>query len=170
MMRAYRDLNLFNPFRDDLASFEMSRIGAGRRVLLVAFDGGAPLAVRDTERALGGLGYSSYGPEMGNAMVEPNYPPGRMPPVQPPGESYFARPVQGEIVRDEAGRHYELMGDQVRLLGNLVRGSDGGVFELATAPAAFGAKPQDYVDAELDRKSTRLNSSHSRASRMPSSA
>ena len=37
------------------------------------------------------------------------------------------------------------------------------VVALATEPAA-------EIDAGLDRKSTRLNSSHSRASRMPSSA
>ena len=34
----------------------------------------------------------------------------------------------------------------------------------------WGVLMEDYRDWETDRKSTRLNSSHSRASRMPSSA
>ena len=43
-------------------------------------------------------------------------------------------------------------------------GSDASAVALAKCIGA------DYRDWETDRKSTRLNSSHSRASRMPSSA
>ena len=46
------------------------------------------------------------------------------------------------------------------------RDVDGTDFPLNT----FNFDPPDYRDWETDRKSTRLNSSHSRASRMPSSA
>ena len=41
--------------------------------------------------------------------------------------------------------------------------------ELFTA-ASFAQAPPSYPPQELDRKSTRLNSSHSLTSRMPSSA
>ena len=45
----------------------------------------------------------------------------------------------------------------------------GTTIKAAGSPAAFRLVDYEYV-LQLDRKSTRLNSSHSRASRMPSSA
>ena len=47
-----------------------------------------------------------------------------------------------------------------------------GVLESAEMPPTFGTNPElvQAIMAGGDRKSTRLNSSHSRASRMPSSA
>ena len=56
-----------------------------------------------------------------------------------------------------------------------LEGFDGHAFDTTALVAALGSAGGELVhvsdaNAEVDRKSTRLNSSHSRASRMPSSA
>ena len=63
------------------------------------------------------------------------------------------------VAKDTADREQSLHDN---FLGNLTEGAlvDRGLLQYAT----------DYRDWETDRKSTRLNSSHSAKSRMPSSA
>ena len=47
---------------------------------------------------------------------------------------------------------------------------DGNVYTFEVAPGANKVEIRQAVEAILDRKSTRLNSSHTDISRMPSSA
>src|SRR3546814_3577896 len=56
------------------------------------------------------------------------------------------------------------------LLENLLRHEDGVTVLPAPIEAVAKWDPKDEPDTEIDRRSTRLNSSHSCAPRMPSSA
>ena len=73
--------------------------------------------------------------------------------------------IEKERARD--GRFHEIVGQYNPL-------TTPPTVHLETARIQYwmekGAQPSETVKRLLDRKSTRLNSSHSRASRMPSSA
>jgi hypothetical protein len=53
-----------------------------------------------------------------------------MPPALPMAREERPRPVRGEILRDQEGRLYEKIGEQIRPLNKLVSGSRGQVLEL----------------------------------------
>ena len=53
-----------------------------------------------------------------------------MPPALPMTREERPRPVRGEILRDQEGRLYEKIGEQIRPLNKLVSGSRGQVLEL----------------------------------------
>ena len=58
--------------------------------------------------------------------------------------------------------------DQLKVVGKPTDRIDGKLKTTGTAPYAY--ERHDVVPNQADRKSTRLNSSHERRSRMPSSA
>src|SRR3546814_6988212 len=72
-----------------------------------------------------------------------------------------------------AGRDHGIIGGQIPFGAVFVRGEPETVHQVAfqrlELPAIFQADEIVRLDGEADRKSTRLNSSHSCASRMPSS-
>ena len=80
-------------------------------------------------------------------------------------DSYFRNSVNAPALRDLHSYGYSLSFSQpVYRPQNLIQ-YDQAEFQVKQAEATFGQANQD-----LDRKSTRLNSSHSDRSRMPSSA
>ena len=62
--------------------------------------------------------------------------------------------------------------ERIILFGSYARGEAGpdSDLDLLVVMPVYGSKREKELEIGVDRKSTRLNSSHSRASRMPSSA
>jgi hypothetical protein len=56
-----------------------------------------------------------------------------LPPALPMAREERPRPVRGEILRDQEGRLYEKIGEQIRPLSKLVSGSRGQVLELVSS-------------------------------------
>jgi hypothetical protein len=99
---------------------------------------------------------------MGIMLMTPDeaavYPPGRavgplppMPAPQPPtlltagDRRFFPRRVQGEILRDNAGRLYEKIGQSVRPIHKLVVGPKGEIVELAPSRRAGAISSTPHV-------------------------
>ena len=79
------------------------------------------------------------------------------------GSATYRPEVVGKVGVVAAGRHFAAEAG-MRMLARGGNAIDAGV------AATFAAAVTEISHFGLDRKSTRLNSSHSRASRMPSSA
>ena len=91
-------------------------------------------------------------------------------------EKMFADVTDGIaiIINSETGIYYGLNGLGTAVYENLMNGSSVAEVLLALksisgVPADIEAKLNEFI-SKLDRKSTRLNSSHTDSSRMPSSA
>ena len=70
------------------------------------------------------------------------------------------------LVFDVIGRYLRYRGYEVRFIRNFTDVDD----KIIKRAQEEGVPPRELAERYVDRKSTRLNSSHSRASRMPSSA
>jgi hypothetical protein len=82
-----------------------------------------------------------------------------MPPALPMArdERVQVRPVRGEILRGQAGRLYEKIGEQIRPLHKLVSGSRGQVLELVPSqePISEISVPADSKEPSADLEETR---------------
>jgi len=124
---------------DDHAAYELPPIYGRKRVFLVAIQadqaaracaGTSPLqrvhvmVVRPGERA-------EFDSPVSLLAALPEITPGVIPAYRVGGDLPLRpRPVQGEILWNEAGHFYERLGPQVRLLQNLVSGPRGEILEL----------------------------------------
>ncbi|HEY7316498.1 MAG TPA: hypothetical protein VIE89_02920 [Candidatus Binatia bacterium] len=96
-----------------------------------------------------------------------------MPPALPMARQEQPRPVRGEILRDQAGRMYEKIGDQIRPLNKLVTDSGGQVLELVPTSRAL---TETYAPVETDappidaQKTQRAKSPEDGRQRKPSGA
>ena len=91
----------------------------------------------------------------GHSLAQPQ----AAPPVQSQSQRYIPKELAAKLESARANRSMEGERRIVTILFCDVKGSTALAEQL---------DPEEW--AEIDRKSTRLNSSHSRASRMPSSA
>jgi hypothetical protein len=123
----------------DRAAYELSPIYGRKRVFLVAIQADQPapacagtsplqrvhvMVVRPGERA-------EFDSPVSLLAALPEITPGLFPAYRVGGDlPVCPRPVQGEILWNEAGRFYEKVGPQVRLLQNLVSGPRGEILEL----------------------------------------
>ncbi len=150
-----------NPY-SGAAEFEGSHNFGGNRVFLVAIRGGLPSVPheRNSMQRMRVVVLPANQPgEFDSSELLPGvfrrpFPP--MPPALPLAREERSRPVRGEILRDQEGRLYEKIGEQIRPLNKLVSGSGGQVLELVRsrrpiaethAPVEKNAPP---VDSQKD--------------------
>ena len=123
----------------DRATYELAPIYGRKRVFLVAIQADQPaststgtkplqrvhvMVTRPGERA-------DFDSPVSLLAALPEITPGMFPAYRVGGDlPVCPRPVQGEILWNEAGRFYERLGPQVRLLQNLVSGPRGEILEL----------------------------------------
>jgi hypothetical protein len=151
-----------NPY-SGAAEFEGSHNFGGNRVFLVAIRGGLPSVPheRNSMQRMRVVVLPANQPgEFDSSELLPGvfrrpFPP--MPPALPLAREERARPVRGEILRDQEGRLYEKIGEQIRPLNKLVSGSGGQVLELVRsrrpiaethAPVEKNAPPVDSQKAQ----------------------
>lgn len=61
---------------------------------------------------------------------------------------YLGRPVEGEVIRDHAGRIFEMLGEHLRPLGRLARTAEGQLVELVPqSRAPIRRRRENYMDA-----------------------
>lgn len=150
--------------QDRFARFEVSPAIGGKRIFVVAIQGEAyppfsygrgPLS---QTQALLATPAEAESFDSGDLTA---YPMLRAVPrahrgLPSPGEdAFYARPVEGEILRDHSGNFYEKIGSAIRPLGRLVQGPNGEILELRptagymTARSA-AAPATDFVEAEVE--------------------
>jgi hypothetical protein len=150
-----------NPYSDS-GQFETSHDFGKNRLFLVTIRGGLrsmPQERHSMQRMRVVVLPANQPSEFDSAELLPGVfrralPP--MPPALPAAREERARPVRGEILRDQEGRLYEKIGEQIRPLNKLVSGSRGQVLELASsrgsisethAPIENNAPPVDSQKA-----------------------
>ena len=126
-----------SPYSDS-QQFERSYDFARNRVFLVAIHGGVPSSSHEQnsmQRMRVVVLPANQPSEFDSSELLPGVfrralPP--MPPALPMTREERPRPVRGEILRDQEGRLYEKIGEQIRPLNKLVSGSRGQVLELVS--------------------------------------
>jgi hypothetical protein len=143
--------------------FESSSHFGKRRVFLVAIHGSmpAPLEQNPMQRMRVVVLPANRPSEFNSSDLLPGVFRQPLPPIAPAlpmaqQKRLQPRPVRGEILRDQEGRLYEKIGEQIRPLNKLVSGSRGQVLEIVPsrgpisethAPIERNARPVDSQQA-----------------------
>lgn len=146
------------------AEFEGSRNFGRSRVFLVAIHGGLLSPAPQERNPMQRMRVVVLPPNQPNESDSSNLLPGvfrRALPPMPPAlpmtqeQRLQPRPIRGEILRDQEGRLYEKIGEQIRPLHKLVSGSRGQVLELVPSrkpiSEAHASVENDEPSAESQR-------------------
>lgn len=142
-----------NPYSGS-AEFEGSRNFGRSRVFLVAIHGGLLSPTPQERNPMQRMRVVVLPPNQPNESDSSDLLPGvfrralpPMPPALPMTQEkrLQPRPIRGEILRDQEGRLYEKIGEQIRPLHKLVSGSRGQVLELVPS-----RKPISEVHAPIE--------------------
>ena len=142
-----------NPYSGS-AEFEGSRNFGRSRVFLVAIHGGLLSPTPQEQNPMQRMRVVVLPPNQPNESDSSNLLPGvfrralpPMPPALPTTQEkrLQPRPIRGEILRDQEGRLYEKIGEQIRPLHKLVSGSRGQVLELVPS-----RKPISEIHAPVE--------------------
>ncbi len=164
MSRLFIPPEAFTSNYDRFARFGVLPSMGGKRIFLVAIQGEAyapsPFGQEPLPRMQPLLATPEQAEDLGSANLTA-YPMPRAVPMThrdfrfPDEDAFYARPVEGEILRDQSGNFYEKIGPTIRPLGKLVQGPNGEVLELRppaghmTARSATATAPE-FVDAEVE--------------------